>query len=60
MAKSDIRNTKDFDSSLGGEKWKAQYDKLLRSIQKELAQPVIGLMEFETKTIEPTSTEAKK
>src|SRR5262249_8487457 len=60
LAKDDVRNTKDFEPSLGGEKWKPQYDKLVRSIQKELSQPVIGLLEFEPKAVEPTTTETKK
>jgi hypothetical protein len=60
LAKDDIRNTRDFESTMGGDKWKPQYDKLLRSIQKELGQPVIGLMEFEPKTVESAATETKK
>jgi hypothetical protein len=60
LAKDDIRNTRDFESTLGGDKWKLKYDKLLRSIQKELGQPVIGLMEFEPKTVESAATETKK
>jgi hypothetical protein len=60
LAKGDIRNTRDYESTMGGDKWKPQYDKLLRSIQKELGQPVIGLVEFEPKTVESATTETKK
>jgi cellulose synthase operon protein C len=60
LAKDAIRSTRDFESTMGGDRWKPQYDKLLRSIQKELGQPVIGLIEFEPKTVEPTATETKK
>jgi hypothetical protein len=60
LAKDAIRSTRDFDPTMGGDKWKSQYDKLLRSIQKELSQPVIGLVEFEPKTVESAATETKK
>jgi hypothetical protein len=60
LAKADIRSTRDYESTMGGDKWKPQYDKLLKSIQRELGQPVIGLVEFEPKTVESTTTEAKK
>jgi hypothetical protein len=48
-AKNDIQNTKNFDSTLGGQKWKPKYDALLRELQKALSQPVVGLAEFEAK-----------
>jgi hypothetical protein len=60
LAKDAIRGTKDFESTLGGEKWKPQYEKLLKSVQKELDQPVVGLLEFEPKTNEPAANDSKK
>jgi hypothetical protein len=53
LAKKDIRNTKDFEPTMGGDKWKPLYDKLLRNIQKELGEKPIGLKEFEQKQDEP-------
>jgi hypothetical protein len=48
-AKNDIQNTKNFDSTLGGEKWRPKYDALLRELQQAMSQPVVGLAEFEVK-----------
>ncbi len=42
-AKNDIRNTLQFDSTLGGDKWKPQYESLLKEIQTGLSEDPIGL-----------------
>ncbi|HTQ40074.1 MAG TPA: hypothetical protein VMJ32_13700 [Pirellulales bacterium] len=49
LAKGTIRETQRYESTLGGLKWKPQYEKLLREIQKNLDEPVVGLLEFEPK-----------
>ncbi len=49
LAKNDIRNTMQFEPTLGGDKWKPRYDKLLRNIQQELHEPAVGLKEFDQK-----------
>ncbi len=53
LAKNDIRNTKQFEPTLGGDKWKPLYDKLLRNIQQQLREPVVGLKELDKKATAP-------
>ncbi len=42
-AENDIRNTRQFDPTLGGEKWRPQYETLLKEIQTGLSKEPIGL-----------------
>jgi cellulose synthase operon protein C len=60
LAKGTIRETERYESTLGGEKWKPQYEKLLREIQTDLNQPVVGLMEFQQKEAEQAASESAK
>ncbi len=53
LAKNDIRNTLQFEPTLGGDKWKPLYDKLLRHIQQDLREPVVGLKELDQKATAP-------
>ncbi len=49
QAKGDIAMTlRVGDATLGGDEWRPQYDRLLKSIQRELQEPQIGLKEFDT------------
>ena len=59
-AKRAILETKQFESALGGEKWKPQYDSLLREIQKALGEPVVGLLAFESKADADAAPNNKK
>jgi tetratricopeptide (TPR) repeat protein len=60
LAKDSVRDTQQFESTMGGEKWKPKYDALLRELQKALALPVVGLYEFENKPTEaPTAATTK-
>ncbi|HEY2762119.1 MAG TPA: hypothetical protein VGI75_15280, partial [Pirellulales bacterium] len=49
MAKDAIRTTKQFESTFDDGRWRPQNEKLLRELQKQLDQPVVGLLEFEPK-----------
>ncbi len=61
VAKEGLRNVNQFDPTMGGDKWKPLYDKLLRSIQTELGQPAVGLQEFEqTKGTQAADTGKKE
>jgi cellulose synthase operon protein C len=59
LAKDSIRETQQFESTMGGEKWKPKYDALLRELQKSLDQPAVGLYEFENKAAETPSADSK-
>ncbi|HZZ29570.1 MAG TPA: hypothetical protein VFE46_16355 [Pirellulales bacterium] len=59
LAKDTIRETKRFESTLGGSKWQPQYEKLLREIQKDLGEPVVGLLEFEPKNADTGAKDTK-
>jgi hypothetical protein len=52
LAKGTIRETKRYESTMGGAKWKPQYEKLLREIQKNLGEPVVGLLAFDQEEAE--------
>jgi len=56
-AKTDIAMIAGFYPDLGGDKWKAQYDTLLKSIQKALGERPLGLQALQSATV-PTSTPA--
>ncbi len=60
LAKDSIRDTQQFESTMGGEKWKPKYDALLRELQKQLGQPPVGLYELENKSAEASSAGDKK
>jgi cellulose synthase operon protein C len=60
LAKDSIRETQQFESTMGGEKWKPKYDALLRELQKALDQPAVGLYEFENKAAETPTSDSKK
>jgi cellulose synthase operon protein C len=60
LAKDSIRETQQFESTMGGEKWKPKYDALLRELQKSLDQPAVGLYEFENKAAETPGADSKK
>jgi hypothetical protein len=47
LAENDVRVTWTFDPTLGGEKFRSKYDKLLRDIQRTAQQPVEGLNALE-------------
>jgi tetratricopeptide (TPR) repeat protein len=49
-AKYDIRNTMQFDATLGGDKWKPQYESLLKEIQTGLSEEPIGLQALDEKS----------
>ena len=55
-AKSDISLTAGLYPDMGGESWKAQYDNLLKNVQKELGERPIGLAAFQTSPTTPTTT----
>ena len=59
MAKDAIRTTKQFEPTWNDGKWKPQNEKLVRELQKQLNQPVVGLLEFESKATEPTGDQKK-
>jgi cellulose synthase operon protein C len=59
LAKDSIRETQQFESTMGGEKWKPKYDALLRELQTALDQPAVGLYEFENKAAETPSADSK-
>ena len=59
LAKSDISNTKQFEPTLGGDKWKPLYDKLLRNIQQQLHEPVVGLEELDKKAAAAAADDQK-
>lgn len=59
LAKNDIRNTRQFEPTLGGEKWKPLYDKLLRNIQQQLHEPVVGLKDLDQKDTAPPADAEK-
>jgi hypothetical protein len=52
LAKGTIRETNRYEATMGGAKWKPQYEKLLREIQKDLGEPVVGLLVFEQQEAE--------
>jgi len=52
LAKGTIRETNRYEGTMGGAKWKPQYEKLLREIQKDLGEPVVGLLVFEQQEAE--------
>jgi cellulose synthase operon protein C len=52
LANGTIRETKRYEGTMGGAKWKPQYEKLLREIQKDLGEPVVGLLEFDQQEAE--------
>lgn len=58
LAKGTIRETKRFEGTMGGEKWKPQYEKLLREIQKGLGEPVVGLLAFDQQEAEKNAAKA--
>ena len=60
LAKDTIRDTKRFEATMGGTKWKPLYEKLLREIQKDLDEPVIGLQEFESRDGDTPAKDEKK
>ncbi len=45
-AKRDIQLTNQLFPELGGDAWRDKYDELLKRIQRQLSDPVIGLAEF--------------
>src|SRR5262245_49501198 len=47
-AKSDIAIIAGFYPDLGGDRWKGQYDSLLKNIQKALGEPPVGLSGLQT------------
>ncbi len=49
LAKETIRKTKEYEATMGGAKWKPMYEKELRDIQKQLGEPVVGLIEFRSR-----------
>ena len=59
LAKDSIHDTQQFESTMGGEKWKPKYDALLRDLQKQLDQPPVGLYEFENKPAAAPAAEMK-
>jgi hypothetical protein len=59
LAKKTIRETKQFEGTMGGAKWKPQYDKLLREIQKGLGDSVSGLTAFDQEEAEKNAAKAK-
>ncbi len=58
LAKDTIRKTKEYEGTMGGAKWKPQYEKELRDIQKQLGEPVVGLIEFDQEKAERSATQA--
>jgi hypothetical protein len=58
LAKETIRKTKEYEATMGGSKWKPQYEKILRDIQKQLGEPVVGLIEFDQQKAEQSATQA--
>jgi hypothetical protein len=62
MAKKDISITVSFYPDLGGPVWEKQYDTLLRSVQKSLSEPPVGLAALRAKiqkNITPTKAGAE-
>ena len=55
-AKTDIALIAGFYPDLGGEKWRPQYDSLLKIVQKALGEKAVGLSALQTTV--PTSTPA--
>ena len=59
MAKDAIRTTKQFEPTFDDGKWRPQNEKLMRELQKQLGQPVVGLLEFEPKAGESQDNQKK-
>jgi hypothetical protein len=56
MAQRDIAITVGFYPDLGGDKWKGQYDNLLKTVQKALGERPVGLQALQPKATPASAT----
>lgn len=60
LAQNDVRVTFNFDPTLGGEKYRPKYDKLLREIQRTMQLPAEGLKALEKQNKKTTEHAAAR